>query len=100
MKNTLSGTADFKADITLKGATYEEQMASLNGKVDFNVEDGSFGPFAKLENLIIAENIRESQFFQTALGGIISGLTTIDTTHFSELKGSLTFKTEFVILSQ
>ena len=92
MKNTLSGTADFKADITLKGATYEEQMASLNGNVDFNVEDGSFGPFAKLENLIIAENIRESQFFQTALGGIISGLTTIDTTHFDELKGNLTFK--------
>ena len=40
----------------------------------------------------MAENIRDSQFFQTALGGVINGLTTIDTTHFKELKGSLNFK--------
>ena len=92
MKDTLSGTAEFTTDISLKGATYEEQMASLKGDVDFKVVDGTFGPFAKLENLIIAENIRESQFFQTALGGIISGLLTIDTTHFSELKGKITFE--------
>lgn len=91
MKDTLSGTADFKADISLKGVTYEEQMRSLKGDVDFTVKDGQFGPFGKLENLIIAENIRESAFFQTALGGIIDGLFTIDTTHFSELTGSLSF---------
>lgn len=91
MKDMLSGTADFKADISLKGATYEEQMKSLKGNVDFLVKDGQFGPFGKLENLILAENIRESQFFQTALGGIIDGLLTIDTTHFSELNGTLSF---------
>ncbi len=91
MKDTLSGTADFKANISLKGATYEEQMRSLKGNVDFNVKDGQFGPFGKLENFIIAENIRESAFFQTALGSIIEGLFTIDTTHFSELAGKLSF---------
>lgn len=91
MKDTLSGTASFKTDISLKGATYEEQIRSLKGKVNFTVKDGQFGPFGKLENLIIAENIRESQFFQTALGGVISGLTTIDTTHFSNLSGELSF---------
>ena len=91
MKDTLSGTASFDTDISLKGATFEEQVKSLRGRVNFNVKDGQFGPFGKLENLIIAENIRESQLFQTALGGIISGLTTIDTTHFSELKGTLSF---------
>ena len=91
MKDMLSGTAEFKTDISLKGATLEEQMRSLKGDVDFDVKDGQFGPFGKIENLIIAENIRESQFFQTALGGIISGLLTIDTTHFSELKGHLSF---------
>lgn len=91
MKDTLSGTASFKTDISLKGATYEEQVKSLKGTVDFKVTDGQFGPFGKIENLIIAENIRESQFFQTALGGVISGLTTIDTTHFSDLSGHLKF---------
>ena len=91
MKDTLSGTARFNADLSLQGTTFEQQVKSLKGTVDFDVKDGQFGPFGKLENLIIAENIRESQFFQTALGGIISGLTTIDTTHFSELKGNVHF---------
>ncbi len=91
MKDTLSGTAEFNADITLSGVTLEEQMKSLKGDVNFIVKDGQFGPFAKIENLILAENIRESQFFQTALGGIISGLLTIDTTHFAELNGKLSF---------
>jgi hypothetical protein len=91
MKDTLSGTAEFNADITLSGVTLEEQMKSLKGDVNFTLKDGQFGPFAKIENLILAENIRESQFFQTALGGIISGLLTIDTTHFAELNGKLSF---------
>ena len=91
MKDTLSGEADFSADITLEGATYEQQMKSLKGDVEFSVKDGQFGPFGKIENLIIAENIRESQFFQTALGGVINSLTTIDTTHFSELNGKMSF---------
>ena len=91
MKDTLSGIADFKANISLAGATLEEQMRSLKGNVDFSVIDGQFGPFAKLENLILAENIRESQFFQTTIGNMLSGLLTIDTTHFSELNGTLSF---------
>ena len=91
MKDTLSGTAEFDADISLSGATLEEQMRSLKGDVKFNVKDGQFGPFAKLENLILAENIRESQFFQTAIGGMLSGLLTIDTTHFEDLSGKISF---------
>lgn len=55
MKDTLSGTAAFETDISLKGATYEEQMRSLKGTVGFDVRNGQFGPFGKLENLIIAE---------------------------------------------
>ena len=93
MKDMLSGTAEFKAELSIDGAakTVEEQMKGLEGDVDFHVVKGQFGPFGKIENLIIAENIRESQFFQTALGGIINSLTSIDTTHFSELNGHLTF---------
>lgn len=92
MKDTLSGIANFNAKLSLEGMDLDTQMKSLKGNVDFTVKDGQFGPFGKIENLILAENIRESQFFQTALGGIISGLTTIDTTHFSDLSGNLSFK--------
>lgn len=92
MKDMLSGTAKFDAKLSIDGQakTPVEQMKGINGDINFTVTDGQFGPFGKIENLIIAENIRESQFFQTALGGIINSLTSIDTTHFSLLKGHLT----------
>ena len=92
MKDMLSGTAEFDADISLSGTTMEEQMKSLKGTVNFDIKDGQFGPFGKIENLILAENIRESQFFQSFIGNMLSGLLTIDTTHFSELIGNLSFE--------
>ena len=92
MKDMLSGTAEFNTKISLEGVNIEDQMRSLKGNVNFLVKDGQFGPFGKIENLILAENIRESQFFQTAIGGMLSGLVTIDTTHFAELIGSLSFE--------
>ena len=92
LKDTLNGTASFKADIGLGGTTLEEQMKSLKGKVDFKLEDGQLGPFGKIENLILAENIRESEFFKTTIGQILNSLTSVDTSHYDEVKGSLTFK--------
>ena len=93
MKGALTGTAEFKAKLNIDGtaATPEAQMKGLDGDVEFKVVDGQFGPFGRIENLIIAENIRESQFFQTVLGGIVESLATIDTTHFSEMNGKLSF---------
>lgn len=92
MKNTLTGDLAFKTDISLQGVAFEEQMKSLKGDVTFVMTDGQLGPFGKLENMILAENIRESQFFQTALGGVISNLTTVDTSHFDTLTGLISFE--------
>ncbi len=92
MKDMLSGSADFNTDISLQGTTINEQMKSLKGTVDFLVKDGQFGPFGKIENMILAENIRESKFFQTFIGTMLSGLLSVDTTHFSELNGALKFE--------
>ena len=94
MKDMLAGTADFDAKLTIDGSakTQTEQLKGIEGDINFIVKDGQFGPFGKIENLIIAQNIRESQFFQTALGGVINSLTSIDTTHFSELIGHLTLE--------
>jgi uncharacterized protein involved in outer membrane biogenesis len=98
-KDAISGTADFILKAGLKGSTYEEQMRSLKGGVDFKIINGGYGPIGKIENLILAENIRNSQFFQTALGGIISNIATIDSAHFSELKGKILFKNGKAIIS-
>lgn len=92
MKDMLSGKTSFETDISLKGATFEEQVKSLKGTVEFLVKDGQYGPFGKLENLIIAENIRESEVFKNALGGIIENIATIDTAHFQTLQGKVSFK--------
>ena len=94
MKDMLSGTAKFDAKLSINGAakTVQEQMKGISGDVNFDIVNGQYGPFGKIENLIIAENIRESQFFQTALGGIINSLTSIDTTHFSDLSGHINFE--------
>lgn len=91
MKDTLTGTMDFKADLGLRGATYEEQMKTLKGKVDFEMKNGSLGPFGKLENLIMAENIRESAFFQSTIGTVLNSLLSFDTTKYDVLTGHLTF---------
>lgn len=97
-KDAISGTASFDMKAGLKGATYEEQMKSLKGNVHFKIINGGYGPIGKIENLILAENIRNSQFFQTALGGIINNIATIDSAHFSELRGLIKFKNAKAVL--
>ena len=92
MKDTLSGKMHFIADISMKGVTLEEQMKSLKGYVDFNIKDGTLGPFGKFENFLMAENIRENAFFSSTIGSVITNLVTIDTAHFNDLFGKLTFK--------
>lgn len=91
MKDTLTGTMDFDTNLSLKGATYEEQMQSLKGDVNFTMKNGTLGPFGKLENLIMAENIRESAFFQSTIGTILNSLLSFDTSHYNTLTGHLSF---------
>ena len=98
-KDALSGTASFSMDSSMQGSNYEKQMKSLKGTLNFKISNGSYGPIGKIENLILAENIRNSQFFQTALGGIIERITTIDTAHFSELSGVIKFKDGFATIT-
>jgi hypothetical protein len=87
--------------LTINGgaATADAQIKGINGVITFKAKDGQFGPFGKLENMILAENIRESQFFQTALGGVINKLSTIDTTHFTELDGQVTLKDGICVIN-
>lgn len=99
MKDTLSGTMNFDTDISLKGATYEEQMKTLKGTVNFIMKNGQLGPFGKLENLIMAENIRESAFFQSTIGSVLNSLLSFDTSKYNELKGTLTFKDGIATIS-
>lgn len=92
LKDTLTGTLTFITDLTLHGTTTEDIMKNLKGDISFVITDGQLGPFGKIENMILAENVRESQFFQTALGGVINNLTSIDTSHFKIMDGFINFE--------
>lgn len=91
MKDTLSGKMDFDTNISLKNGTMEEQMKSLKGSVNFLMKNGTLGPFGKLENLILAENIRESEFFKSTIGSVLNSLLSFDTSHYNALSGHLEF---------
>ena len=95
MKDTLTGDLSFVADISMKGLTQEEQMKSLKGYLDFNVKNGQLGPFGKFENFLMAENLRENAFFSSTIGSVITNIVTIDTSHFNNLLGHLTFDNGF-----
>ena len=96
MKDTLAGNLNFLANVSLKGVTQEEQMKSLKGYVDFNVKKGQLGPFGKFENFLMAENIRNNEFFSSAIGSVITNIVTFDTSHFEYLYGHLTFDNGFM----
>lgn len=91
LKDTISGTMDFKTDLSLKGATYIEQVKSLKGNVIFDLKDGQYGPFAKLENFFLAENIRENALFKNTIGIILTPIATIDSSHYENLSGTISF---------
>ena len=98
MKDMISGDLKFSTDISLSGTTYEEQMKSLKGDVNFELKDGQYGPFAKLENFFLAENIRENPFFKNTIGVILTPITTIDSTHYENLNGKVSFNNGVVNL--
>ena len=89
IKDTLTGTMDFNADISLKGTTYEEQMKTLKGDVSFTMKDGSLGPFAKLENLVAADNLKSIALLNSIVGSALK--STYDTSKYNTLKGYLIF---------
>ena len=89
MKDTLTGTMDFDAKISLKGSKYEEQVKALKGDVNFNMKDGSLGPFGRLETLVSADNLKSIAILSTVVGTVMK--STYDTSKFNTLKGHLTF---------
>lgn len=99
MKDTLSGEMKFITDITMKGYSVDEQMQTLKGFLDFEVQNGQLGPFGKFENFLMAENIRNNAFFSSAIGSVIKKIVTFDTSRFNKLYGHLTFADGFADIS-
>jgi hypothetical protein len=91
IKNALSGKLGWSANVNLKGATYQEQMRSLAGKVSFNIDDGTFGNIGRFENYLFAQNLINNVIIKTALAGVTALPAIKNTADFKYITGDMTF---------
>jgi len=87
IKDQIMGNVDFNADVRLKGVTYEEQMKTLNGKVDFGLKDGQMGSLGSFETFLKADNLLTQSFISSKVGNIISTVAPYKTGKFAYLNG-------------
>ena len=91
IKNALSGTLGFTANVTLSGATDIEMIKNLKGKMSFDVADGAFLSIGKIENLLAADNIVANAVMKTALSAISTVPVIKNSANFQYIKGNMTF---------
>jgi hypothetical protein len=91
IKNALSGTLGFSANVTLHGATDTEMMKNLKGKASFEVADGELGNIGRFENFVLAQNISSNSILKSAVSSITSLSTVKNTAKFKTISGNLTF---------
>ena len=91
IKNALSGTLGFSADVSLNLASQEEMMKSLKGTAGFNIDNGTLLNLGKLENFLLADNIRKNSIMSAAVNSITALPTIKNTAQFKYITGDLSF---------
>ena len=91
IKNALSGTLAFKADITTKGATDVDIMKNLKGSAAFDINNGKFLNVGRFDSLLYAQNILANAVLKTAVTSITSLPIIQNTAEFKTIKGDLLF---------
>lgn len=89
LKDQMMGNVDFNADVKLRGATYEQQMKTLNGKVNFSLKDGQMGSLGRFETFLKADNLLTQSFIATKVGSIVSAVAPFNTGKFAYLNGDI-----------
>lgn len=90
LKDQLLSNVDFNANVKLKGATYEQQMKSLNGTVDFSMKDGQLGSLGRFETFLKADNLLSQSFIATQIGSLVNKVAPYNTGKFAYLDGEIT----------
>ena len=91
IKNALSGTLGFNADIATKGTTDVEMMKNMTGKVTFDVNNGKFLNVGRFDNLLYAQNILGNAILKTAVTAVTNTPLIQNTAEFKNIAGELTF---------
>lgn len=91
IKNALSGTLNFTADVKTSGATDVEMMKNLKGKADFDVKNGQLLNIGRFENFLLAKNLLAIPAVKTTIDSVSSLNAIKNTSIFKTLDGSITF---------
>ena len=91
LKNALSGTLGFSANVTLFGANDIEMMKNLKGKVAFEITDGTLGNIGRFENLLFAQNLQSNSIIKAAINSVSALPAIKNTAQFKNISGNLTF---------
>lgn len=91
IKNALSGTLGFKANIMTKGVTDVDFMKNLSGVVTFGIDNGKFLNIGRLDSLLYAENVLGNAILKTAVTSVASLPLIQNTAEFKNINGELNF---------
>ena len=91
IKNALTGTLGFTANVTTSGATDVELIKNLKGQVSFDIKEGAFAGIGRIEMLLSANNIMSN----IILKAVVAALSSVDvikqSANFDYIKGNMTF---------
>ncbi len=93
IKNALSGTLGFNAKLSLNAYAPSENamMQSMKGNVNFDIKNGTLGNIGRLENLLLAENLRSNGVIAAALTPVTNMPVVKNTAIFKSISGDMNF---------
>lgn len=91
IKNALTGTLGFNADISFKGVEYNDMMKTLKGSADFDVEKGYLANLGGLNKLLFAQNIVKNALLSAAAQSVSNSTPIKNASKFEYIKGNMTF---------
>lgn len=91
ISNALTGTLGFDTNLSLKVVDYEEMIRSMRGKLNFKIENGSFGNIGRLENFFGAGNIVGNALLKTTVATISNLSAVKNTAKYDYITGEMTF---------
>ena len=92
IKNALSGTLAFDADIATKGTTDVDMMKNLTGSASFSINNGKFLNVGRFDTLLYAQNILGNAILKAAVTSVTSLPIIQNTAEFKTINGNLKFK--------
>ncbi len=92
IKDQIFGTLKFDTNVSLSGATYEEQMKTLNGNANFTVENGKLGSLGSIETFLGANNLVSQSLIATKLGSVVNAVAPYNSSEFKTMTGKVSLK--------